>query len=101
MERVWLTESSRRVAFLPADGFAQQLGGVGQLELFLDVGAVGLDGLHAHRHHLGDLARFAALAQKLKHFQLAVGELVHQRPAGEQLAVHELFREGRRQAVAM
>src|ERR1017187_5804862 len=64
-----------RIIFLPADGFAQQLGGIGELEFFLDVRAMGLDGFHAHIHHLGDLARLVTLAQQLKRFKFAVAQL--------------------------
>ena len=46
--------SACRIIFRPANRLAQQFGGVGQLELFLDVGTVGLNCFHADVHHFGD-----------------------------------------------
>ena len=51
-----------------------------EVELFLDVGAVGLDCLDADVHLLGDLACAATLADKLEDLQFAVAEQVDNLP---------------------
>src|SRR4051812_16905820 len=61
--------------FRVADGGADELVGVGELELALDVLAVGLDGLDAHAELPGDFGRADAAADQLEDFELAVAEL--------------------------
>src|SRR5690349_10965508 len=67
---------------LVLDRVAEQLGAALEVELLLDVFAVGLDRLDADEEAVGDLADGLALAQELEHLQLPVGEHVERRAAG-------------------
>src|SRR5690242_20578562 len=57
-----------------SDGVPQQLVTVGQLELLLEVLAVGLDGLDADEKLLGDLAGAQPATHPPQHLELAVTE---------------------------
>ena len=58
----------------PADGFAEQFGGVSHAKLVLDPGAVGLDGFHAHAHSSAICLVRRPLPEKLKHFQFPIAQ---------------------------
>ena len=66
--------SARVVLFLEAHRFAQQLGGVGDAELFLDPGAVSLHRFQTDPERFRDLRRAPALPEETKDLQLAVAE---------------------------
>src|SRR5580698_4754672 len=88
-------ELSPRVAVAPANGFPQQLRGVGELQLVLDPRAIGLDGLYADIEGLRDATRFISLPQEAEHFELAVAKLLDGRRCVRRAAVNESFRENR------
>src|SRR5581483_8142998 len=80
--------------FAHLDRAMHQFGGVFEVEFFLDVGPVGLNGLDAEVKLFGDLAGAAALADEAENFEFTVAKALHERtgPAGAAAGqlVHEL-----------
>ena len=66
--------SDTGLGFDPADGFADEGGGVLGAELFLEAGAVGLDGLDGEVEATGDLAGAEALTDELEDLEFSVAE---------------------------
>lgn len=58
----------------PCGGSHDELGCGGDGELFLDAGAIGFDGFHTAVETFGNLSGADALAQQLKHFELAIAQ---------------------------
>ena len=63
-----------RLRFHPAEGVMHEVVGGIQSKLFLEVGAVDLDGFDAQMQLLGDVARALAAANQLEHLEFTVGE---------------------------
>lgn len=61
------------------NGVLGQLRGRFKVELFLDVGFVGLDGFDAEVKALGDLAGGEAVADHVKHFQFSIAQVIEGR----------------------
>src|SRR6266404_3499893 len=81
------------LVLVPANSFAQELGRGGEVKLFLDAGAKGLDGLHADVKVFGNLAGFVTLAEQLKDFEFPVAELSHGRTERRGVSIQEPFCE--------
>src|ERR1041384_8774178 len=62
----------------PLHGVTRDLARVRQIELVLDVGAVGLDRFRTEMQKLCDLAHVPAFADQFQDLQLAIAELVGQ-----------------------
>src|SRR5687768_17773198 len=63
----------------PIDGEPDHFSAILEAELFLDVSAMGFDGLDAEMKLVGDFASAEATAEKLKHLEFAIGEFVDRR----------------------
>ena len=59
------------------NGVLHQFARVPKPELLFQVSLVGLDGLHAEMQLFGDLPGPVPFANQPKHFELAVGQIVH------------------------
>src|SRR5690349_10482930 len=87
--------SACRLRVVPADCFAQQLRGVGELKLLLDASAIGLNGLDADVQRLRDPPCFITLPQQPKDFEFPIAQFLDGRMEALQVFLAESFREYR------
>src|SRR5207247_1152455 len=84
----------------PADGVADERGGVLQFELRLDVGTMHVHRLGAEMELLRDVARAFALADELEDLELAVTEFFDGRVGAARAASRQRVEQFRRHALA-
>src|SRR5579871_121913 len=85
--------SASRLRVIPANGFTKKLRGVGELQLFLDASAIGLNCFYAHIQRLRHAPCFVTLSQKPKHLEFAIAELFDRRMQALQVFLAKPLRE--------
>src|ERR1700722_2968292 len=84
-----------RLSVVPADCLAQKLGGVGELKLLLDAGAIGLHRFDADIQRLCDAPSLVALAEQAEDLQFPVAQLLDRRMQAREISLREAFGEDR------
>src|ERR1700733_4249724 len=62
------------LTFVPANGMKNQFIDIGEIEFFLDAGAIDMNCLETHIHLFGNLSCAITSSQQLKHLKLAVAQ---------------------------